>query len=71
MGARHTKEEILSFMLKTIVVDKNRVFEMNQENLFSLMNLASAVENRLNQEDGLVPHEIIEEFAETFLTTLS
>lgn len=63
---RLTREEALSFLITHIVVEKGRAFEMNQATLFTLMNLASEAEGRVNKEEGLIPHEVIEELAAGF-----
>lgn len=66
-SARLTKEEALSFLLTYIVVEKNHSFEINQLTLFTLMNMAADAENRINKEEGVIPHEVIEAIAADFL----
>lgn len=65
--SRLSKEEALTFILTYIVVERSHSFELNQATLFTLMNLASEAENRLQQEDGLIPHEVIEAIAAPFI----
>ena len=66
-SVRLSKEEALSFLLTHLVVEKGQVFEMNPSTLFAMMTLAGEAENRLSREEGLIPHEVIEAIAETFL----
>jgi hypothetical protein len=66
MRSRLTKEEALSFLLTHLVVEKEQVFEMNPATLFSIMALAAEAEGRLNREEGLIPHEVIESIAHSF-----
>jgi hypothetical protein len=67
MKSRLSKEEALSFLLTHIVVERQHTFEMNQVNLFNIMSLASQAEEQLNQEDGVIPHEVIEVIATSFI----
>ncbi len=66
-GPRLTKEEALSFLLTHIIVEKNFAFEMNQTNLFTIMSMAAEAESRVNKEEGVIPHEVIEEIAANFI----
>jgi len=66
-AARLSKEEALAFLLTHIVVEKAHAFEMNPSTLFALMNLAADAEIRVNNEEGVIPHEVIEEIATEFL----
>lgn len=50
-----------------MVVEKGYVFEMNQSTLFALTNMASEAEDRINKEEGIIPHEVIEEIAAGFM----
>ena len=50
-----------------IVVDKQHSFEMSPMNLFNLMNLAAEAESELQTQEGLIPHEVIEEIAKKFI----
>jgi len=69
-NSRLSRAEILSFLLNHIVVEKAHKFEMSQFNLFQLTNLATEAENRLNQEENLIPHELIEEIAGPFIESI-
>jgi hypothetical protein len=62
-----SKEEVLSFLLSHIVVEKACRFEMNPNSLFELMNLAAEAEKRVAMEDESIPHEVIEEVASAFI----
>jgi hypothetical protein len=64
---RLTKEEALSFLLTHIVVEREQTFEMNQSTLFTIMSMAAEAESRVNREEGVIPHEVIEEIAAEFL----
>lgn len=64
---RLTKEEALSFLLTHIVVEREQTFEMNQNTLFTIMSMAAEAESRVNREEGVIPHEVIEEIAAGFL----
>ena len=64
---RLSKEEALSFLLTHIVVEKSHCFEMNPAMLFNLMTMAAEAESRINEEEGVIPHEVIEQIAGRFL----
>ncbi len=64
--ARLNKEEALSFLLTHLVVERGETFEMNPLTLFHLMHLAAEAENRMQQEQGVIPHEVIEEITDGF-----
>lgn len=64
---RISKEEALAFLLTYIIVDRQTTFELNQLSLFNLTNLAAEAELKLSQEEGLIPHELIETLAEQFI----
>jgi len=66
-GNRISRPEALSFLLTHIVVEKGYAFEMNQSALFTLTTMATEAENRINQEEGIIPHEVIEEIAADFM----
>ena len=70
MKSRISKEEALSFLLSYLIVDRQQVFELNQLTLFNLTNLAAEAELKLSQEDGLIPHELIETLADQFIESL-
>jgi len=70
MKSRLTKEEALSFLLTYLLVDRQQTFTMDQMTLFNLSNLAAEAESRLTQEEGLIPHEVIEALADQFIETL-
>lgn len=67
---RITKEQALSFLLTYIVVEKQCSFAISPQTLFSLVTLASEAEERINKEEGIIPHEVIEDLAENFMATL-
>lgn len=69
--SRLTKEEALSFLLTQVVVAKNTSFQLDAMKLFSAMSLAAEAESRLEQEQGLIPHEVIEAMAEEFIKALN
>lgn len=68
-SSRLSRAEILSFLLNHIVIEKSCKFEMNPINLFDLTNLATEAETRLNEEENLIPHELIEELAIPFVAS--
>ena len=70
MKSRLTKDKALSFLLTYLIVDRQQAFTMNQMTLFNLSNLAAEAENRLAEEEGLIPHEVIESLAEQFIESL-
>ncbi len=61
-----SKEDALTFLLTYIVVEQNRPFEMNQRNLFELTQLATEAAALIEQEDEIIPHEVIEQIALKF-----
>ncbi|MDA0788038.1 MAG: hypothetical protein O2780_01120 [Proteobacteria bacterium] len=64
---RISKEEALSFLLTYIVVEQSTEVTLNQRVLFDLSRMAEDAANRVNQEDGIIPHEIIESIAMKYL----
>lgn len=67
MRNRLSREEALSFLLTHIVVERQHALTLDQTTLFTLMSLAAEAESRVNREEGLIPHEVIEEIAGQFL----
>jgi len=61
-----SKEDALSFLLTHIVIERNSSFEMNQLNLFRLTQLATEAVALIDQEDDIIPHEVIENIALNF-----
>ena len=61
MRTRISRDEALSFILTYIIVEKSTAFQLDQLSLFSLTNLASQAAQKLSDEEGLIPHEVIEE----------
>lgn len=66
--SRIRQQETLSFLITYLVVEQSREINLDKISLFKLTRLAQDAANRINEEDGLIPHEIIElvaaEFAE-------
>mgnify|MGYP006156772867 CR=1 FL=1 len=58
-----SKEDALSFLLTHIVIERNSSFEMNQINLFRLTQMATEAVALIEQEDDVIPHEVIEKIA--------
>lgn len=67
MRSRLSREEALSFLLTHIVVERQHAFEMDQTTLFEIMTMAATAESRVNQEEGAIPHEVIETIAAEFI----
>jgi hypothetical protein len=61
-----TKQEALSFLLTHIVVERGHNFELNQKSLFKLMTLAGEAEQLINDSEGVIPHEVLENLAADF-----
>jgi hypothetical protein len=61
-----TKQEALSFLLTHIVVEKSHHFELNPATLFKLMTLADEAEQTINNNEGVIPHEVLENLAAGF-----
>jgi hypothetical protein len=66
MVARISKEEALSFLLTHLVIEKQQTIALNQMSLFKLMTMAAQGADRINKEEDAIPHEILQELAETF-----
>lgn len=66
-SGRINKEQALSFLLTHIVVEKQCPLELTPQSLFALMTLAGEAEERVNQEEGIIAHEVIEELATGFI----
>ena len=64
---RITKEEALSFLLTHIVVEQGRSLELYTMTLFDLMRLAGEAETAVNSEEGVIPHEVIENVARAWI----
>jgi len=66
--SRIRQQETLSFLFTYLLVEHSREINLDKISLFKLTRLAQDAANRINEEDGLIPHEIIElvaaEFAE-------
>ena len=65
--SRISKDEALSFLLTYIVVECATELVLNQIALFKLTQLAQDAANRINQEEDIIPHEIIEAIATEYL----
>ncbi len=61
-----SKDETLSFLLTHIVIERQQTLSLDQLTLFRLTSLAQQAADRINAEDGLIPHEAIEETANLF-----
>jgi Tol biopolymer transport system component len=70
MRTRISRDEALSFILTYIIVEKSTAFQLDQLSLFSLTNLASQAAQKLSDEAGLIPHEVIEEIVAPFLNDI-
>jgi hypothetical protein len=66
MAARINKEEALSFLLTHLVIEKQLTIALDQLSLFELMNMAAQGAERINREQDVIPHEILQELAENF-----
>ncbi|MBL4679600.1 MAG: hypothetical protein JKY88_02605 [Pseudomonadales bacterium] len=62
-----SKEEVLSFFLTHIVIAEEKTINLNPQMLFELMSLASEAESILTDKDDLIPHEVIESLAKSFI----
>ena len=67
---RISKEQALSFLLTYLVVEKQVKLELDPQVLFKLNYLSSVAEETINKEEGIIPHEVIEELAQEILTSL-
>ncbi len=68
---RVTKEEALNFILTYIVVEQGRSLNLDQLSLFNLSNLAQQATETINETEGIIPHEVIEELATSYLESLT
>ncbi len=64
---RISKDESLSFLLTYIVVERNVTLNLDQLALFRLTTVAQQAAERINQEESMIPHEVIEAMAAEFL----
>ena len=62
-----TKEEALTFLLTYIVIEQSTELQLDQLTLFNLTSIAEQAAVRINSEDGIIPHEVIEDIAQQFL----
>ncbi|MBQ61216.1 MAG: hypothetical protein CMQ19_03980 [Gammaproteobacteria bacterium] len=62
-----TKDVALSFLLTYMVVDKGREMKIDQITLFEITNLAQQAADTINEEDDVIPHEVIEALANEYL----
>jgi hypothetical protein len=67
---RITKEETLSFLLTHIIIELGLTLQLDQLHLFNLSNLAQQAATQINDSDGVIPHEIIEELAKEYLESI-
>ena len=65
--SRITKEEALSFLLTYLVVEQGRTVELDTVTLFNLNRIAGEAVTVVNNEEGLIPHEVIEEAARAWI----
>ena len=65
--SRITKDEALSFLLTYIVVEKAQELVLNQLSLYDLTRMAQDAASKINEEDGIIPHEVIESIAKDYL----
>ena len=65
-----SRAETLSFLLTYIVVEKGIELSLTQMTLFQLSTLAQEAADKINTEDDIIPHEVIEELAEPFIEAL-
>ena len=66
MAARINKEEALSFLLTHLVIERQLTIALDQLSLFELMNMAAKGAERINREQDVIPHEILQKLAENF-----
>ncbi len=64
--SRITPQEALSFLITHLVVEQSREITLDKVSLFRLTRLAQDAANKINAEEGLIPHEIIELVAAEF-----
>lgn len=64
---RISKHEVLTFLLTHIVVERSTDIGLTQFTLYQLTQLAGDAADRINEENGIVPHEVIEEMATVYL----
>ena len=64
--SRTTPQEALSFLITHLVVEQSREIILDKVSLFRLTKLAQDAANKINAEEGLIPHEIIELVAAEF-----
>ncbi|MBQ76312.1 MAG: hypothetical protein CMQ20_14995 [Gammaproteobacteria bacterium] len=62
-----TKEVALSFLLTYIVIEQSREIKIDQITLFEITNLAQQAADTINEEDDVIPHEVIEALANEYL----
>ena len=65
-SGRLTREEALFFLLTYIVVEKGHSFELTQSTLFEIISMAAEAESRINQEEGVIPHEVSNYYTPNF-----
>ena len=62
-----SKDEALSFLLTYIIVEQSTELQLDQFTLFNLTSIAQEASDKINSEDGIIAHEVIEEFAHQFM----
>ena len=68
--AKITREETLTFLLTYLVVEEGHELTLNQMTLFQLSTLAQEAADKINTEEGVIRHEVIEELARPFIESL-
>lgn len=69
MAVKISKEEALSFLLTYLVVEKKQTIALDQMSLFELMSIAAQGADTINREAEAIPHEILQELAENFVSS--
>ena len=64
--ARISKDETLTFLLTHLVIDQGKTLSLDQLALFQLTSLAQQAADRINNEEGVIPHEVVETLAAEF-----
>jgi len=66
-----SKNDALAFLLTYIVVDQARSLHLTPALLFSIMNLSEQAATTIQQNEHIIPHELVESMAGEFLLELN
>jgi hypothetical protein len=66
-----SKNDAMAFLLTYIIVDRAQSLNLTPALLFSVMNLSEQAVETIQQNEQMIPHELMASLAEEFLLELN